>query len=53
MEMIKYKLHILGLSNVRRNCFEELKSFKEICFLYSSKEYEDDVRESVREMSLL
>ncbi|XP_045514082.1 craniofacial development protein 2-like [Pieris brassicae] len=40
--MIRYNLQILGLSEVRRNGFGELRTSKGLTLLYSGKEKEDD-----------
>nr|XP_021199035.2 LINE-1 retrotransposable element ORF2 protein [Helicoverpa armigera] len=45
-EMLRYKLQILGLSEVRRNGFGELRTSRGLTFLYSGKEDEEDVREN-------
>ncbi|PZC75700.1 hypothetical protein B5X24_HaOG205732 [Helicoverpa armigera] len=44
--MLRYKLQILGLSEVRRNGFGELRTSRGLTFLYSGKEDEEDVREN-------
>ncbi|CAG4943626.1 unnamed protein product [Colias eurytheme] len=45
-EMLRYNLQILGLSEVRRNGFGEIKTDRGLTFLYSGKENEDDVHEN-------
>lgn len=45
-EMLRYKLQIIGLSEVRRNGFGELRTSRGLTFLYSGKEDEEDVREN-------
>lgn len=44
-EMLQYKLQILGLSEVRRNGFGELRTSRGLTLLYSGKEDENDTRE--------
>ncbi|CAH2098177.1 unnamed protein product [Euphydryas editha] len=44
-EMLRYNLQILGLSEVRRNGFGELRTFRGLTLLYSGKEDEEDTRE--------
>ncbi|KAL4717965.1 hypothetical protein ACJJTC_013004 [Scirpophaga incertulas] len=43
--MLRYKLQILGLSEVRRNGFGEQRTPKGLTLLYSGKENEDDTLE--------
>ncbi|XP_061382441.1 craniofacial development protein 2-like [Danaus plexippus] len=45
-EMLRYKLQILGLSEVRRNGFGEWRMSGGLTFLYSGKEDEEEVREN-------
>nr|XP_032527792.1 craniofacial development protein 2-like [Danaus plexippus plexippus] len=45
-EMLRYKLQILGLSEVRRNGFGELRMSGGLTFLYSGKEDEEGAREN-------
>lgn len=44
-EMLRYNLQILGLSEVRRNGFGELRTSRGLTLLYSGKETEEEVRE--------
>ncbi|KAJ8724077.1 hypothetical protein PYW07_008057 [Mythimna separata] len=43
--MINYNLQVLGLSEVRRNGFGEMRTSKGLTLLYSGKESEEDVHE--------
>ncbi|KAJ8733703.1 hypothetical protein PYW07_014254 [Mythimna separata] len=43
--MLGYNLQILGLSEVRRHGFGELRTSRGLTLLYSGKENEEDVRE--------
>lgn len=49
--MLRYKVHILGLSEVRRNGFGELRTHSGLTILYSGKE--DDLISDVAKKSLL
>ncbi|CAH2091933.1 unnamed protein product [Euphydryas editha] len=45
VEILRYKLHILGLSKVRRNEFGEQRTPKGLTLFYSGKKNVEDIRE--------